>query len=46
MEYWKDDVAKGWGDDLQQLMKSKQPPPPRVYIGIFCGQVPQVYIRN
>jgi hypothetical protein len=46
MEYWKDVAAKGWGDDLQRLMKSKQLPLLRAYTGMFCGQVPQVCIRN
>jgi hypothetical protein len=34
-DYWKEVAAKGWGNNLQLLMKSNEPPLPSMYLGVY-----------
>jgi hypothetical protein len=37
--YWKEIVARGWGDQLQVAMKSGTLAAPSSYTGVYCGSM-------
>jgi hypothetical protein len=44
--YWKDVAARGWGNQLQAVMKSGVAPPPGSYTGVYLGDLPAWCIQN
>jgi hypothetical protein len=45
-EYWKEVTKQGWGNHLQQLMKSDRALPPGSYVSVYYSTVPSQCIHN
>jgi hypothetical protein len=44
--YWKNVKNNGWGNKLQEFLKSGAPIPPGAYHAPYCGSVPSICIYN
>jgi hypothetical protein len=44
--YWENVKNNGWGNKLQELLKSGTPSPPGTYRAPYCGTVPPICIQN
>jgi hypothetical protein len=44
--YWETVKNNGWGNKLQQFLKSGAPIPPGAYCAPYCGSVPPICIYN